>query len=134
MNASDLRYLAPEYVDGGQITHKVDVYAFGVVLLELMTGHRITDLQNAIGMHFLADWFHPLATLEPNHILPNNYQLLDPSLSSDQSPEFLLQIQAMGRAASMCLRQDPDSRPQMSKVPTYLTLFACIILITYIYH
>lgn len=108
-NDSERRYLAPEYVDGGQITHKVDVYAFGVVLLELMTGHRINQLQNAKGKHFLTDWFHPLAILDTD-------QLLDPSLSSHQSPEFLHQLNAMCLAASLCLRQDPESRPLMSKV------------------
>ncbi|KAL5558123.1 hypothetical protein UlMin_034334 [Ulmus minor] len=110
-----LGYLAPEYVDGGQITHKVDVYAFGVVLLELITGQRITELQQK-EQHFLADWFHPLATLESKNILPNYYQLLDPSLASEQSPEFFLQLEAMARAAYLCLRRDPESRPQMSKV------------------
>lgn len=108
--ASIFRYLAPEYVDGGQITHKVDVYAFGLVLLELMTGQRITELRQANKQLFFADWFSPLATLESYH------QLLDPSLASDQSPDFLRQLEAMGRAASSCLRRDPESRPQMSKV------------------
>lgn len=103
-------YLAPEYVDGGQITHKVDVYAFGLVLLELMTGRRITELQHANEQLLLADWFSPLATLE------SYFQLLDSSLASDQSPDFLRQLEAMGRAASLCLRRDPESRPQMSKV------------------
>ncbi|PON70152.1 Tyrosine-protein kinase [Parasponia andersonii] len=103
-------YLAPEYVDGGQITHKVDVYAFGLVLLELITGQRITELQHANEQLLLADWFSPLATLE------SCFQLLDSSLASDQSPDFLRQLEAMGRAASLCLRRDPESRPQMSKV------------------
>ncbi|XP_062097117.1 inactive protein kinase SELMODRAFT_444075-like [Humulus lupulus] len=103
-------YLAPEYVDGGQITHKVDVYAFGLVLLELMSGRRITELQHANEQLFLADWLSPLATME------SYYQLLDPTLASDQSPDFLRQLDAMGRAASLCLRRDPDCRPQMSKV------------------
>lgn len=117
---SERRYLAPEYVDGGQVTHKVDVYAFGVVLVELMTGHRINQLQNAKGKHFLTDWFHPLAILDSDTSLPNDYQLLDPSLSSNLSPDFLHQLHAMGRAASLCLRQDPETRPLMSKV-SYLT-------------
>ncbi|CAI7828065.1 unnamed protein product [Closterium sp. NIES-53] len=33
------RYVAPEYVRTGKITQAVDVFAFGVVLLELITGH-----------------------------------------------------------------------------------------------
>ncbi|KAJ4841068.1 hypothetical protein Tsubulata_023579 [Turnera subulata] len=109
-------YIAPEYISGGKITQAVDVYAFGVVLLELMTGRRISELQYYKGQHFLSNWFHPLAALGPNDILTNIYQLLDPSLASDLSPEFSYQVQAMGLAASLCLRQDPESRPPMSKV------------------
>ncbi|KAI5353948.1 hypothetical protein L3X38_006842 [Prunus dulcis] len=109
-------YLAPEYVDGGQITHKVDVYAFGVVLLELMTGRRISELQYVKGHHILEEWFHPLATLEPNHIFSNSYQLLDPNLASPENLDLPYQLQTMARAASLCLRRDPESRPPMSKV------------------
>ena len=65
------RYLAPEYLDGGRITQKIDVYAFGVVLLELMTGQRISDWQFYNGRSFLVDWFHPLATLDSNQIMTN---------------------------------------------------------------
>lgn len=110
------RYLAPEYVDGGQITNKVDVYAFGVVLLELMTGRRISELQYVKGHHILEEWFHPLATLEPNHIFSNSYQLLDPNLASPENLDLPHQLQTMARAASLCLRRDPESRPPMSKV------------------
>lgn len=109
-------YLAPEYLDGGKITQKVDVYAFGVVLLELMTGQRARDLQFYRGRHFLPEWIHPLPALQPSHILANNYQLVDPCLASDELHDFPYQLQAMGCAASLCLRQDPESRPTMSKV------------------
>ncbi|OMO74968.1 hypothetical protein COLO4_26401 [Corchorus olitorius] len=109
-------YLAPEYFDGGRITQKVDVYAFGVVLLELMTGQRISDLQFYKGQNFLSDWFHPLAALDSNQLMANIYQLLDPCLASSKIQDFTHQLQAMGRAAFLCLSRDPESRPPMSKV------------------
>lgn len=109
-------YLAPEYLDGGRITQKVDVYAFGVVLLELMTGQRISDLQFYRGRNFLSDWFHPLAALDSNQILKNIYHLLDPCLASCKIQDYTHQLQAMGRAAFLCLSHDPESRPPMSKV------------------
>ncbi|XP_050366512.1 inactive protein kinase SELMODRAFT_444075-like [Argentina anserina] len=108
-------YLAPEYLDSGQISHKVDVYAFGIVLLELMTGRRIGELHYVRGHHILEEWLHRLATLEPNHISPISYHLLDPNMTSE-SPDFPYQLQAMARAASLCLRRDPEFRPSMSKV------------------
>ncbi|KAM4121873.1 hypothetical protein ACB094_01G038900 [Castanea mollissima] len=109
-------YLAPEYLEGGQITNKVDVYAFGVILLELMTGKRMDELQYIERQQFLSEWFHPLATLEPGHVIANNYHLLDPCLACEPSFDFPHQLEAMCRAASLCLRRDPESRPPMSKV------------------
>jgi len=37
------RYLAPEYTENGEITEKTDVYSFGVLLLELLTGCKALD-------------------------------------------------------------------------------------------
>ncbi|MBA0661191.1 hypothetical protein Goklo_005512 [Gossypium klotzschianum] len=109
-------YLAPEYSDGRRITQKVDVYAFGVVLLELLTGQRISDLQYYKGRNFLSDWFHPLAALDSNQIMTNIYQLLDPCLASGKVRDYTHQLQAMARAAFLCLSHDPESRPPMSKI------------------
>ncbi|XP_012450441.1 inactive protein kinase SELMODRAFT_444075 isoform X1 [Gossypium raimondii] len=109
-------YLAPEYSDGRRITQKVDVYAFGVVLLELLTGQRISDLQYYKGRNFLSDWFHPLAALDLNQIMTNIYQLLDPCLASGRVRDYTHQLQAMARAAFLCLSHDPESRPPMSKI------------------
>lgn len=36
-------YMAPEYAAGGKFSTKTDVYAFGVVLLQLITGLKNTD-------------------------------------------------------------------------------------------
>jgi interleukin-1 receptor-associated kinase 1 len=117
------RYVAPEYTSGGKIKQTVDVFAFGLVLLELMTGQRISILQFYRGRNFLSDCFHPVTALEPSHVMESIYELLDPCLASEQLPEFACQLQAMGLAASLCLRQDPETRPPMSKV-RYLTIIS----------
>ncbi|KAK7321721.1 hypothetical protein VNO77_32609 [Canavalia gladiata] len=108
-------YLAPEYLDAGNLTYKVDVYAFGIVLLELVTGRRICELDQFNGHSYLSEWFHPLRMLEPSYIL-QNVRSLNPCFDSEVSMEFNLQLQAMARAASLCLRLDPDARPPMSKI------------------
>lgn len=42
-------YMAPEYVFNGQFSIKSDVFSFGVLLLEIVTGQRINNYQNGDG-------------------------------------------------------------------------------------
>ncbi|KAL9231600.1 hypothetical protein vseg_006807 [Gypsophila vaccaria] len=102
-------YLAPEYFDGGNITEKLDVYAFGVVLMELITGKRIKELQQDKGLSSLTQIFDPLASLRGNLHLKQGY-------SSTEADNMPYEIETMGHAACLCLRRDPESRPSMSKV------------------
>lgn len=51
-----IRYLAPEYTQTGQITEKADVYAFGVLLLELISGVKAIDLARGTGQQYLPQW------------------------------------------------------------------------------
>lgn len=50
------RYLAPEYTQSGLITEKADVYAFGVVLLELLSGFEVTEFARNTGQQFVSEW------------------------------------------------------------------------------
>lgn len=50
------RYLAPEYTRTGQITEKADVYAFGVLLMELISGLKAIDMSRRQGQQYLPDW------------------------------------------------------------------------------
>ncbi|OWM74474.1 inactive protein kinase SELMODRAFT_444075-like [Punica granatum] len=109
-------YLAPEYVEGGKISQKVDVYAFGVVLLELLTGRRSTQLKLYERQIFSPGWFHHSAAFESKGGKADYYSILDPHLTVNQSYNFEHQVEAMVHAASLCLLWDPESRPPMSKV------------------
>ncbi|KAL4193555.1 hypothetical protein AMTRI_Chr06g200110 [Amborella trichopoda] len=100
-------YLAPEYTKTGQITEKADVYAFGVLLLELLTGQRAIDLSRKVGQQYLPDWARPL-------LVKREYdELMDPTLQESYS---LQEAQFMMQAACLCITTDPQSRPRMSKV------------------
>lgn len=110
------RYLAPEYFSGATVTEKVDTYAFGLVLLELITVRKTSALQSNNEEHFLLDNFYPFVALERRHLLSDKQTFLDSCLAGYERHSLPNELQGMARAASLCLQKDPDKRPPMSKV------------------
>ena len=52
-------YLAPEYAMRGHLTEKTDVYAFGIVALELVSGRKNSDVNLGNEKKYLLDWVCP---------------------------------------------------------------------------
>ena len=44
-------YIAPEYAIHGQLSEKVDTYSFGIVVLEIISGKRCTDVIDEKSVH-----------------------------------------------------------------------------------
>ncbi|WOG87009.1 hypothetical protein DCAR_0206229 [Daucus carota subsp. sativus] len=100
-------YLAPEYTQTGLITEKADVYAFGVVLLELLTGIKATEFARNAKQPYMPDWSRQfLESKVPSEIV-------DPRLDHDFVEK---EVECMIQAASLCISPDPDQRPRMSEV------------------
>ncbi|KAL2522283.1 Protein kinase superfamily protein [Forsythia ovata] len=101
-------YAAPEYVATGHLYVKSDVYGFGVVLLEIMTGLRVVDLNRPSGNHNLVDWARPF--------LPNKKKLkkiMDPRLQNKYPSKGALQT---AQLILKCLQPDQKYRPDMEQV------------------
>lgn len=99
--------MAPEYFSHGEVNEKIDVYAFGVVLLEIVSGRRPITPGSAKGQESLVGWAKPL--LSSGGIK----HLVDPFLGNDYDCD---EMERMTLAASLCTRTSWHSRPEMSLV------------------
>ncbi|CAH2043599.1 unnamed protein product [Thlaspi arvense] len=105
--AGTFGYLAPEYFMHGKVTDKIDVYAFGVVLLELLSGRKPICVDQSKGQESLVLWANPI--LESGKFA----QLLDPSLEADNNNDL---IEKLLLAATLCIKRTPCDRPQIGLV------------------
>ncbi|XP_059670544.1 proline-rich receptor-like protein kinase PERK8 [Cornus florida] len=104
-------YMAPEYALSGKLTEKSDVFSFGVVLLELITGRKPVDASLPFGEESLVEWARPLLiqALDNQHF----EELVDPRLEKNFVENELLR---MIEAAASCVRHLSSKRPRMSQV------------------
>ncbi|KAG1328101.1 proline-rich receptor-like protein kinase PERK9 [Cocos nucifera] len=105
--AGTFGYLAPEYFMYGKVNEKIDVYAFGVVLLELLSGRKPISMGCPKGAESLVMWAKPI--LQGGEIK----QLLDPCLGNEYDSD---QMERMTIAATLCIRRAHQSRPQIASV------------------
>lgn len=106
-------YAAPEYVMTGHLTAKSDVFSFGVVLLEILTGRRSMDKKRPSGEQNLVAWAKPYLADKRKF-----YQLVDPRLELNYS---LKGVQKISQLAYICLSRDSKSRPSMDEIVKALT-------------
>lgn len=101
-------YVAPEYALTGHLTTKSDVYSYGVVLLELLTGRVPVDMKRAPGEGVLVSWALPRLTDREKVV-----EIMDPALEGQYSMKEVIQVAAI---AVMCVQPEADYRPLMADV------------------
>ncbi|EEE61690.1 hypothetical protein OsJ_16163 [Oryza sativa Japonica Group] len=129
--AGTFGYLAPEYAMRGHMTEKVDVFAFGVVLLETLAGRPNYDDVLEEDKIYIFEWPNPHVTssnMQPQDLIYSTWsggctktkaplKTENPNLTEFNSEEVLRAI----HVALLCTQGSPHRRPSMSRVVAMLT-------------
>ncbi|KAJ8751964.1 hypothetical protein K2173_000710 [Erythroxylum novogranatense] len=104
-------YLAPEYAMRGHLTEKADIFAFGVVALEIISGRPNSDSSLEEDKMYLLEWAW--------HLHENNreVELVDSILTEFEEEELK---RAVG-VALLCTQTSPLLRPSMSRIIAMLS-------------
>ncbi|RDY02927.1 Cold-responsive protein kinase 1, partial [Mucuna pruriens] len=105
-------YLAPEYALGGQLTKKADIYSFGVLILEIVSGRSSARRTNGEGSHkFLLEWAWQL--YEEGKLL----EFVDPEMEEFPEEEVIRYM----KVALFCTQSVASRRPLMIQVVDMLS-------------
>lgn len=101
-------YVAPEYALYGQLSLKTDVYSFGIVILEIMSGRRALDASTWIGspgIHSIADWASVMVKAgEVKEVLDDSLMKDEESINHNVMERFM-------RIGVLCTNVTPALRP-----------------------
>lgn len=112
--AGTFGYLAPEYAVTGRVTIKVDVFSFGVILMELITGRKALDESQPEESMHLVTWFRRM------HLNKDTFRkAIDPTLELNE--ETLASIHTTAELAGHCCAREPYQRPDMGHAVNVLS-------------
>ncbi|XP_020104545.1 somatic embryogenesis receptor kinase 1-like [Ananas comosus] len=102
-------HIAPEYLSTGKSSEKTDVFGYGIMLLELITGQRAFDLARLANDDdvMLLDWVKALLKEKKLEML------VDPDL---QNNYIDVEVESLIQVALLCTQSSPMERPKMSEV------------------
>ncbi|KAK7272676.1 hypothetical protein RJT34_29423 [Clitoria ternatea] len=110
--AGTIGYLAPEYAIGGRLTRKADIYSFGVLLVEIVSGRCNTNSHLPIEEQFLLERTWDL--YERKELIGLVDTSLNGEFDAEQASNFL-------KIGLLCTQESPKLRPSMSSVVKMLT-------------
>ncbi|XP_016466419.1 protein NSP-INTERACTING KINASE 3 [Nicotiana tabacum] len=101
-------HIAPEYLSTGQSSEKTDVFGFGILLLELITGQKAVDFgRGANQKGVMLDWVKTL----------HQEKKLNLMVDKDLKNSFdRIELEEMVQVALLCTHFSPSHRPKMSEV------------------
>ncbi|GJR23729.1 cold-responsive protein kinase 1-like protein [Tanacetum coccineum] len=111
--AGTLGYTAPEYAIRGQLSEKADIYSFGVLVLEIISCRKNTNLNLSSEMQYLPEYAWKL--YERSKLI----DLVDPSMRNAGFIEK--EVMQTIHVALLCLQAHANTRPPMSEVVAMLT-------------
>ncbi|KAL1207836.1 Cysteine-rich receptor-like protein kinase 1 [Cardamine amara subsp. amara] len=103
--AGTLGYLAPEYLIKGQLTEKADVYAFGVLIIEIATGKKNNAFTQGASSVLYSVW--------ENFKANTLYRSIDPRLKEKFTEEEALKVLEIGL---LCVQSSVELRPSMTEI------------------
>ncbi|KAL3684453.1 hypothetical protein R1sor_002475 [Riccia sorocarpa] len=108
-----LGYFSPEYATSGKVTEKLDVFSYGILVLEIISGRRCIDLSmtDAPNQIYLKDW--AFQKYKEGEVL----DIVEKRLLGTGSPEDMLSVI---KTALSCLQHNYEKRPTMSQVVNML--------------
>ncbi|KAK7407706.1 hypothetical protein VNO78_09727 [Psophocarpus tetragonolobus] len=112
-------YMAPEWITADPITSKADVYSFGMVLLELVSGIRNFEIQGSVVRS--DEWYFPGWAFDKMFKEMRVEEILDGQIRDtyDSRAHFDM-VNRMVKTAMWCLQDRPELRPTMGKVAKML--------------
>ncbi|KAH9611165.1 hypothetical protein KSS87_016364, partial [Heliosperma pusillum] len=115
--AGTFGYLAPEYAVMGRITTKVDVFSFGVILMEMITGRKALDESQPEDSVHLVTWFRRMYINKDTF-----HKAIDPTI--DLEKDILDSVNTVAELAGHCCAREPSQRPEMGHVVNVISSLA----------